>query len=62
MPYHVFKSVIRVVDSLHTITLSVGASPTSTSLSRVSGLLALNSEKPAAGGESSIEEGCTLVL
>ena len=57
-------NVIRVVDALHTITLCVGASPTSTSLSlsRVFGPLALNSEKPAVVGESSVEEGCTLVL
>ena len=62
MAYHVCKSFIRVVDALHNITLYVGASPTSTSLERVSGPLTLNSEKPAVGGESSVEEGCTLVL
>ena len=62
MAYHVCRSVLRVVDALHTITLCVGASPTSTSLKRVSGPLALNSEKPVVGGESSVEEGCTLVL
>ena len=61
MAYHVYTIVTRVVDSLHTITLSVGVSPTSTSLERVSGPLALNSEKPVVGGESSVEEGCTLV-
>ena len=62
MAYHVCKSVIRVVNALHPITICVGASPTSTSLERVSGPLALNSEKLAVGGESSVEEGCTLVL
>ena len=62
--YHVFTSVMRVVDSLHTITVCVEASPTSTSLSRVSELLALNSKKPTIGGgvESSVEEGCILVF
>ena len=62
--YHVCTSVIRVVYAVNTITICVGASPTSTSLSlsRVSGPLALNSEKPAVVGESSIGDGCTLVL
>ena len=52
MAYSVCTSVIRVVDSLHPITLCVGASPTSNSLSvsLVSGLLALHSEKPVVGG------------
>ena len=63
MAYHVCTSVIRVVDALNPITICVGASPTSTSLERVSGPLALSSEKRAVGGgESSVEEGCTLVL
>ena len=62
-PYHVCTCVIRVVDAKYSPTLSVRSfTGIDFSLERVSGLLALNSEKPAVDGEYSVQEGCTLVL
>ena len=60
--YHVFKSVFRVVDAKYSLTLCIGSSPASISLSESKCTYRVKVPEPTDGRESCVEVVHAIVL